>query len=162
MRSNNYVIFLIVYTVFASVIDFYTNRFVPKVWPKNFSRKVTMIFYLVLHNVLYYLIYFTLPFVIYNYKTVTMKHLIMYLALLIAVPVHWKTNDDKCWFTVQQNKLLEIDERYGFRDPYLILTNQQACTGNGALRDKLYYDYLIAALGITSLMIVLVDEKYLM
>ena len=156
MRSNNYVIFLIVYTVFASVIDFYTNRFVPKVWPKRtLAERLQMIFYLVLHNVLYYLIYFTLPFVIYNYKTVTMKHLVMYLALLIAVPVHWKTNNDKCWFTVQQNKLLEIDERYGFRDPYLILTNQQACTGNGALRDKLYYDYLIAALGITSLMIVL-------
>ena len=155
MRSNKYVIFLIVYTVFASVIDFYTNRFVPKVWSKRtFNEKLQMIFYLVLHNVLYYLIYFTLPFVMYNYKTVKMTYLLSYLALLIAVPLHWRTNDDKCWFTVQQNKLLEIDERYGFRDPYLILTNQQACTGNGAIRDKLYYYYLIGAFGITSLMIV--------
>lgn len=160
MRSNKYVIFLIIYTVFASVIDFYTNRFIPKVWPKRtFSERLQMIFYLVLHNVLYYLIYFTLPFVMYYYKTIKMKPLVSYLALLIAVPLHWKTNNDKCWFTVQQNKLLEIDERYGFRDPYLILTNQQACTGNGAIRDKLYYNYLIGALAITSLMIVLKLNK---
>ena len=96
MRSNKYVIFLIVYTVFASLIDFYTNRFVPKVWPKRtFNERLQMIFYLVLHNVLYYLIYFTLPFVMYNYKTIKMKYLVGYLALLIAVPLHWKTNDDK-------------------------------------------------------------------
>lgn len=35
----------------------------------------------------------------------------------------------------------------------LILTNQPACKENGALRDKLYYNYLITALGITLIMI---------
>ena len=71
------------------------------------------------------------------------------------MPVHCKTNDNECWFTVKQNRLLEIDEIYYFKYPYLILTNQQACKGNGALRDKLYYNYLTTALGITTLIIML-------
>lgn len=152
---NTYLIFLIVFTIFTSLIDFYTNKFYKKVWyKKSLKEKILLIFYLVLHNVLYYCIYFTLFFAIYYYKTIKLKHLLSYLILLIIIPIHWKTNDNKCWFTVQQNKLLEINESYGFRDPYLILTNGHSMTsGTGGLRDKLYYNYLIGAIIATSIMI---------
>ena len=84
----------------------------------------------------------------------------MYLALLIIVPLHWYTNNNQCWFTVQQNKLLEINEDYGFRDPYLIFTNTHSTgAGSGTLRDKLYYYYLLFSIIITSLMLLLKSNK---
>lgn len=152
---NTYIIYLIVFTIFASLIDFYTNHFYKRVWyKKSLKEKSLLIFYLLFHNVLYYCIYFTLFFTIYYYKTIKLKHLLSYLMLLIIIPLHWKTNDDKCWFTVQQNRLLEINESYGFRDPFLILTNNHSLTsGTGGLRDKLYYNYLIGAIVVTSIMI---------
>tara|TARA_B100001029_G_C14923667_1_gene373485 strand:- start:43 stop:294 length:252 start_codon:yes stop_codon:yes gene_type:complete len=54
----------------------------------------------------------------------------MYLFIVIAVPIHWLTNDNKCWITVEQNKLLEISEDYKFRDFYAILTNTYPKTGS--------------------------------
>lgn len=158
---NTYLIFLIVFTILTSLIDFYTNKFYKKVWyKKSLKEKSLLIFYLLLHNVLYYCIYFTLFFAFYYYKTIKLKHLLSYLMLLIIIPVHWKTNDNKCWFTVQQNKLLEINESYGFRDPYLILTNGHSMTsGTGGLRDKLYYNYLIGAIIATSIMIFMKINK---
>jgi hypothetical protein len=76
------------------------------------------------------------------------------------VPLHWKTNDDKCWFTIQQNQLLEINDMYGFRDPCLILTNRQSMTaGTGGLRDKLYYIYFIGSIMATVAMIFMKIRK---
>ena len=157
---NTYLIFLIIFTISTSMIDFYTNKFY-KIWyKKSLKEKFLLIFYLIFHNVLYYCIYFTLFFEIYYYKTIKIKHLLIYLILLIIVPIHWKINDNRCWFTVQQNKLLEIDESYGFRDPYMILTNDHSMTsGTHQLRDKLYYNYLIVAIIVTSTIIFMKINK---
>lgn len=152
---NIYLIFLIIYTFFTSIVDFYTNKFYSKVWEKKTTKeKGLLIFYLIFHNILYYLIYFTLFFILYYYKSINIKYLIYYLILLIIIPIHWKTNNNRCWFTVQQNKLLEIDEDYGFRDLYLIFTNTHVNTSKSSLRNKLYYYYIFFSIIITTLLII--------
>jgi hypothetical protein len=158
---NAYIIFLITFTVVASFIDFYTNKFYAKVWhKKSLKERSLLVFYLLFHNALYYCIYFTILFTIYYYKTIKLQHLVGYLTLLVIVPLHWKTNDDKCWFTVQQNRLLEIDDMHGFRDPCLILTNRHSVTaGTGGLRDKLYYIYFICSIIVTVAMIFMKIRK---
>ena len=158
---HNYVSLLIVYTIVVSIVDFYSNDFYNKVWKKkSFKEKIGLVFFLLFHNVLYYLIYFTLFFIIYYYKSVKIKYIAMYLALLIIVPLHWYTNNNKCWFTVQQNKLLEISEDYGFRDPYLVFTNTHSSgAGSGTIRDKIYCYYLFSSIIITSVMLFLKSNK---
>ena len=155
---NLYLNFLIGFTIIASFLDFNSNKFYEKIWDKkSLKEKSLLIFYLFIHNVLYYCIYFTLLFTIYYYKNIKLKYLLGYLVLLILVPIHWKTNDNKCWFTVQQNKLLEINENHGFRDPYMIITNSHSMIlGKAAeLRNKVYYNYMIFAIIATSIMILM-------
>ena len=158
---NNYIFFLITYTIIISIIEFYSNKFYNKIWSKkNVREKIGLIFFLLLHNILYYLIYFTLVFNIYYYKSVKIKFMLMYLALLIIVPLHWYTNNNQCWFTVQQNKLLEINIDYGFRDPYLSFTNTHSRgAGSGTIRDKLYYYYLLLSIISTLAMIFFKSNK---
>lgn len=153
---NNFLFYLSLFTVIMSITDFSINKFYKKVWHKKSSKdKFLLIFYLFLHNALYFCIYITLLFTIYYYKTIKIKYLFYYLALLIMVPLHWLTNNNQCYFTVQQNKLLEISDDYGFRDPYLIFTNTHASgAGDMTPRDKFYYGYLISASIITASMIV--------
>lgn len=158
---NNYIFSLFIFTLILSVIDFNNNEFYKKVWnKKSFKDKSFLIFYLIFHNALYFCIYITLFFTLYNYKTININYLFYYLALLVAVPLHWLTNNNQCWFTIQQNKLLEIENDFGFRDPYLVLTNTHARgSGDMTLRDHFYYGYLITAIIITFSMIVVKSLK---
>ena len=157
---NNYIFYLILFTIVSSFLDFSTNKFYKKIWAKkNKEQKNKILFYLFLHNILYYCIYFSLFFILYYRKSIDIKYVYYYLLILILVPIHWITNNNKCWFTVQQNKLLEIDENYGFRDPYLILTNSYTeIGGENNIRDKIYYYYLISAIVIVTYLII--QKKY--
>lgn len=153
---NNYVFYLVLFTLTTSVVDFYNNKFYKKCWnKKSFKDKIILIALLIIHNVIYYCIYITLIFTLYYYKSIKIHHLYYYLFILIAVPTHWLTNGNQCYFTLEQNKMLGINKNYGFRDPYLIFTNTHA-SGAGSMtpRDYFYYIYLISAILITTYMII--------
>ena len=150
---NDYFIYLISYVILFSIFDFYTNKFYKRIWhKKTFSEKILIIFYLLLHNVIYFCIYFTLPYILLYYRNIHINYLYYYLALIVFIPTHWITNDNKCWVTVEQNKLLEISEDYGFRDLTAILFNLHP-KSDGGTRDKIYYFYLMSAIIITFVLI---------
>jgi len=111
------------------------------------GEKFGLVFYMLFHNVLFFCIYITFPFILFKYKSIPTRFIGLYLMLLIAIPLHWVTNNNQCWFTVQQNKLLEIPEDAVFRDPYQIIFNLYT-DGSGSMgfRDKAYYGYLITAM----------------
>ena len=69
----------------------------------------------------------------------------------------WSSNDGKCWFTVEQNKLLGINLGYGFSDFIATLTDTYPKTGDKKLnlRDKLYWYYIYSAIGISSYLLYL-------
>lgn len=146
-KHLNYFIYLICYVTFFSILDFNINKFYNKIWnKKNLKEKIKLIFYLITHNIIFFIIYFTLFYIFVFYKIIDKKFVLFYLFILIFVVLHWITNNNQCWLTVQQNKLLEISKDYGFRDFYTILTNTYPRgTGSMNIRDKIYYSYLIFA-----------------
>ena len=154
---NIYLTGLFAHVIIFSILDFYTNKFYKKVWnKKKLKDKFLLILLLIFHNVIYYLIYFTLPYILYYYNKLDIKYLILYLSLVTYIPIHWYTNNNQCWFTLQQNNLLEIEKDYGFRDWYSIIFNKYyRGSGDMGLRDQIYYGYLFVSIFITSLLIIL-------
>ena len=76
----------------------------------------------------------------------------------IGLFMHWQTNNNRCWITVKQNRLLEISDDYGFRDIFAVLGNFHTKTGsseNITLRDKLYNYYNIFCFCLTGLLILI-------
>ena len=79
--------------------------------------------------------------------------MIIYLVLLFYTLYSWTSNNGKCWFTVEQNKLLGINLNYGFSDFIATLTDTYPKTAENKnelnIRDKLYWYYIYSAIGIT-------------
>ena len=159
--SKNYFFYMLVYVSIFSFFDFYTNKFYSRIWKKKtFNEKIKLIFYLIVHNLIFYIIFFTFLFILYYYKQITWKESFAYLLVTIAIPLHWVTNNNKCAVTVEQNKLLEIPEDYGFRDFYAILTDiYPRGSDKSKVRDKLYYGYLITAMISTLIITILKLRK---
>ena len=152
---NQYLIFMFLYVSIFSIYEIFNNKDYIKALKSKDSKKAEIIFYLLLHNIIYVAIYFSLFFIIYNIKTIHINYLYLYLILLISIPTHWIMNNNQCWFTVKQNKLLGIKLDTGFRDFVSIIMNidTESKTDQFNIRDKIYYGYLIAATIITILLI---------
>jgi len=139
---------LIGFVIVFSALDVIQNKHYHQVWGhKTLGEKFGLIFYLLFHNALYFCIYASFPYLLMNHKSVPTRYIGAYLMLLVAMPIHWATNGHRCWFTVQQNMLLEIPEDTVFRDPHQILFNLHT-SGSGSLgfRDQAYYGYLVTAM----------------
>ena len=158
--SKNYFFYMLVYVSIFSFFDFYTNKFYSRIWKKKtFNEKIKLIFYLIVHNLIFYIIFFTFLFILYYYKQINWKESFAYLLVTILIPLHWVTNNNQCAVTVEQNKLLEIPEDYGFRDFYTILTDTYPkASDKSKVRDKLYYGYLITAM-ISTLIITIIKFR---
>lgn len=157
MFQSRYFSYLVIFTLTISYFESIRNKFfILRLKEKKFYRNLSLILLLFIHNMIYFGIYFTLPLLIFNFEEVTLKHLFYYLLILIIVPLHWYTNNNKCWFTVKQNKLLGIDINTGFRDFIAIFNNTYPEVGTMKkknFRDNIYYYYLYFAIGITIFMI---------
>ncbi len=157
MFQNKYFLYLTIFTLITSYFESIRNKFfILRLKEKNFCRNLLLILLLFIHNIIYFVIYFTLPLLIFKFKEVKLKHLFYYLSILIIVPLHWYTNNNKCWFTVKQNELLGININTGFRDFIDIFTDTYSKVGSNKkknFRDNVYYFYLCFALGITIFMI---------
>lgn len=120
----NYFKYLLTYVIFFSSLELSTNKFYDKIWNKKTNiEKIKIIFLLIAHNIACFIIFGTLPYILIYYKTINWKLILIYLFIAIAVPIHWTTNNGKCYITVKQNKLLEISEDYSYRNIGNILTN---------------------------------------
>ncbi len=160
----NYIKYTTIFVLIFSYLDLVQNKhYKKKLKENNLYKNIKLVSLLIIHNIIFFGIYFTLPFFILNFKDVKMINLIFYLILLVAVPIHWYTNNNKCWFTVEQNKLLDINVNTGFRDFISILTNTYPSTGNGNnnlnLRDKLYFYYLFISIAAVGVMIYIKHKK---
>ena len=157
MFQNKYFLYLTIFTLITSYFESIRNKFfILRLKEKNFCRNLLLILLLFIHNIIYFGIYFTLPLLIFNFEEIKLKHLFYYLSILIIAPLHWYTNNNKCWFTVKQNELLGININTGFRDFIAIYNNTYPVVGTikkKKFRDNIYYYYLYFALGITIFMI---------
>lgn len=157
MFKYKYFTYLAIFTLITSYFESIRNKFfILRLKEKKFCRNLSLILLLLFHNIIYYGIYFTLPLLIFNFAEVQLKHLFYYLSILIIAPLHWYTNNNKCWLTVKQNELLGIDINTGFRDFIDIFTNTYSKVGSNKkknFRDNVYYFYLYFALFITIFMI---------
>lgn len=154
---NIYIKHFITYVLLISTLDFYTNKFYKRIWNKKSNHeKLLIIFYLVFHNIIYFINYFTIFYLVYFFKDISLIYFVLYFLMPISLIIHWKTNNNKCWITVKQNRLLEISDDYGFRDIFAVLGNFHTKTGNSkkiTLRDKLYKYYNIFCFCMTGLLI---------
>mgnify|MGYP001478142108 CR=1 FL=1 len=120
----NYFKYLLTYVIIFSSLELYTNKFYHKIWNKKTNmEKIKIIFLLIAHSIACFIIFGTLPYILIYYKTINWKLILIYLFIIIAVPIHWTTNNSQCFITVEQNKLLEISEDYTYRNIGNILTN---------------------------------------
>ena len=150
---------MLLYVAIFSLIELKVNKH----YRKPHKEKSSIISLLLLHNIIYVLIYFTILFIIYYWKRVPLYVLYAYVLFLIYIPIHWYKNDNKCWFTLQQNKLLGLDEDVGFRDFISILTNTFPETGEYQdmnMRDLFYYSYIVIAIIITIFIIVKREKRF--
>jgi len=140
---NTYIFTLLLFTIICSIADFYTNKNYARVWDKKTTQeKLYMILLLFIHYAIYFFIYVTLIFVILKHKTIKTKYLLLYLFILIIIPLRWYTNNEKCYITELQNKLLEIDEKCRFRDIFALLHDTYVCDETATLKDNVYYYYI--------------------
>ena len=142
-----YLLFLVIFTIIMSYLDYTTNIYYKRVTNKiSFKEKMKLIGLLILHNIIYFTLYFSFFFIIYYYNTINSNYIIIYCFYVFITFLHWQTNNNRCRFTEMQNEILGIDKSIGFRDPYAILFNIHAKNaGTGTLRDQLYYGYIIGA-----------------
>ena len=156
MLISIYLICLAYYVLIFSILEIKYNKDYEKAFKKEKLNLNLMIFGLLLfHNAVYFCIYFTLLFILYYSKNIPSYLLYFYLILLIYVLIHWYLNNNKCWITLKQNELLDIDKDTGFRDCFSILMDTNSKTGslkNINKRDKFYYIYIYFAL-ITTLIL---------
>ena len=119
---NIYIKHFITYVLLISTLDFYTNKFYKRIWNKKSNHeKLLIIFYLVFHNIVYFINYFSVFYLVYFFNDINLVYFILYFFMPISLLIHWKTNNNKCWITVKQNRLLEISDDYGFRDIFAVL-----------------------------------------
>ena len=142
---NSYILSLLAYVFGLSLLDLSTNKYYARSWRRaDVYKKGLLVYYLLLHNVIYFVIYFSIFFLLYNFHTTSLQYFVAYFLLLVAVPLHWYTNNNRCWFTERQNELLGIDKGYAFRDTYSVLTNQHFKAN--PIRDNIYLGYLIVCI----------------
>ena len=102
---NIYIKHFITYVLLISTLDFYTNKFYKRVWKKKSNpEKSLIIYYLVFHNVIYFINYFSIFYLVYFFKDISLVYFILYFFMPIGLLIHWKTNNNKCWITVKQNR----------------------------------------------------------
>lgn len=151
--NNRYISLITIFTAVFSILDLIKNKHYKKAMKKScLNKKIKLLILLAIHNIIYFAIYFSLPLFLCYFKQVTPKHIYIYLFFLFIVPLHWYTNNNRCWFTVKQNELLGIDKDCGFRDFVSILFDLDSKTNNneyGTFRNMIYYLYLMASLIIT-------------
>lgn len=144
------ILFVVIFSYLEAKRNIYYIRKFKEGKPKILYKLTAL---LILHNMIYFVLYFSLPLLIYNYRDISKNYLIIYLGLLFYTLYSWTTNGGKCWFTVEQNKLLDIDLGFGFSDFIATLTDTYPKTGKNQnelnLRDKLYWYYIYSAIGIT-------------
>ena len=140
--NNKYKSLIINFTVIFSILELLKNKNFKRAMKKpGIIKKIKILILLIIHNVIFFVIYFSLPIFLYYLNQVTSTHLLFYLFILIIVPLHWYTNNNRCWFTVKQNQLLGIDENIAFRDFISTLFNIEFKYGSGnklSLREKIY------------------------
>ena len=161
--NNRYVSLITIFTSVFSILDLLKNPNYKKAMKNScLSKKIKLILLLAIHNIIYFGVYFSLPLFLCYFNQLTSKHLYIYLSVLILVPLHWYTNNNRCWFTVKQNELLGIDIDSGFRDFFAILFDSDIKSNNGELsiiRNLIYYIYLLFSFIVTLYLIYIKSKK---
>ena len=157
MLISIYLICLVYYVLIFSILEIKYNKDYEKAFKKkNLNLNLMIIGLLLFHNAVYFSIYFTLLFILYYSKNIPIYLLYLYLILLIYILIHWYLNNNKCWITLKQNELLDLDKDIGFRDCFSILMNYNTKTGslkNINKRDKFYYIYIYFAIMTTLILL---------
>ena len=151
--NKKYITLITIFTSLFSFLDLIKNPNYKRAMKNStISKKIKLILLLAIHNIIYFGVYFSLPLFLCYFNQVTNKHLYIYLIFLIAVPLHWYTNNNRCWFTVKQNELLGVDIDTGFRDFFAILFDTDISSNKGDIslfRNLIYYIYLLFSFIIT-------------
>lgn len=147
-----YYISLFMYVIIFSIWDFKTNEHYFDKWESlSFYDKLRLSILIVVHNILFFFIYFTVFFISVGIikRELYVK---LYLGLVVAVLLHWLTNNNRCIFTQWHNRIIGISDDVGFRDFYAIIMNIQTETSanfkgsNGekvmSIRSVIYYSLI--------------------
>jgi hypothetical protein len=161
--NKRYISLITIFTSVFSFLDMIKNPHYKKAMKNaSINKKFYLILLLAIHNIIYFGVYFSLPLFLCYFNQVTTKHLCLYLLVVILVPLHWYTNNNRCWFTVKQNELLGLDINTGFRDFYAILFDADTKTNEGeysTLRNSIYYLYLSASIIVTIYLLYIKSNK---
>mgnify|MGYP001274627075 CR=1 FL=1 len=163
-----YVYGVVSFTLVFSLADGATNKFYHRIWSKKtYEEKMKLLSLLFLHNIVFFTLYFTSFYIIWGFmRNLYRKQsdilefcmvICIYILYTVGTLYHWKSNNDRCELTVIQNRLLEIEEGYAFRDWISILTNNYPKLSKGSdsnFRSRLFHIALIFNIA-TSLFILL-------
>ena len=149
IMDNIYGISLFLYVFIFSIWDFKTNEHYFDKWDSlSFYDKLRLSILIVVHNILFFLIYFTVFFI--SGRLIKRElYVKLYLGLVVAVLLHWLTNNNRCIFTQWHNRIIGISDDVGFRDFYAIIMNIQTDTSANfgdqkgmSIRSIIYYSLI--------------------
>ena len=147
---NNYIVILFTLSLIISIAEFYTCKYYSKIWEKKrLYEKIELLLILYIHHFIFAYVAITFPYILFNYKTIHIKYIVLYIFTLLLIPFHWYTNNNKCYITEIQKQLLEIKGEYNFRNIYMIITNKYNNYIENIQSGYLYLSYMTVALTIT-------------
>jgi len=126
-----------------SVLDLLKNKYYKEKMIESGKGKIAILaFLLFIHNAVIFYVSLSPIYIILTDTTIIYK--LLYIVFLVFLRLHWYLNNNKCVITQLQNKLMDLDEKTGNRDPCDILFDKYN-TNKG----KIYVYYIIFALTVT-------------
>ena len=146
-----YISSLLSFTFIFTTLDLVTNPNIKTAFTQLSTSKILeYTILLLLHNAVYFSIYFTIFFLIFFKNMIDKDTILIYLIYLVAVVLHWRSNNDKCRLTQIKNDIINIPTDTGFRDPYTIIMG--IYNPGGDLRSLLYNSFMYGAISISAYM----------
>ena len=121
LYSSIFTLFL--YSSLFTYLEIKTNKHFTPYYQLTNQKKINLISNLFLHNTLSFYLLFGM-FLILNGIIKKFIYIYLFMFFNISLLVHWRTNNNRCFLSILQNKILNIDKNFDFRVFYEIILNK--------------------------------------
>lgn len=145
-----YIIYFTIVSIFSliyAVVEINSNKYLIKQNKKYPEKRFKIYSILFIHAIFYFTMMYTLLVIIIVYK-VPKYFIIGYIIYLLALIIHWKTNNNECFITNLLINELNLPQNLGFRgiehivnDQYPVVSSEEYPISNEDIVNYYYSVY---------------------